>query len=286
MALMSDTLHAEGLTLRYGERTIVEDLDVSIPEGRITAVLGANACGKSTLLRGLAGLLPPSAGCVRLGDVDIHALAPKTLARRLGFLPQAVTAPVGVSVAELVARGRYPHQRLLQQWSPEDADAVNAALQATGVTALRDRRLDELSGGQRQRAWIAMLLAQQTPVMLLDEPTTYLDVAHQLEVLELCRRLNRDEGRTVVLVLHDLDQACRYADHLVVMRQGRILAEGAPAGVMTRELVADAFGLRALIHEHPVTGTPMIVPLESLASVDESRGDRPGGAPAGEEVRA
>lgn len=266
---MSDSLVAEGLTLRYDDRTIVDHLDVTLPEGRITVILGANACGKSTLLRGLARLLPPASGRVTLGGEDVRSFAPKALARRVGFLPQAATAPGGVTVAELVARGRYPHQRLLQQWSPEDADAVNRAMRSTGVAELRDRPVDELSGGQRQRAWIAMLLAQETPVMLLDEPTTYLDVAHQLEVLELCRRLNEEQGRTVVLVLHDLDQACRYADHLVVMREGRVLATGTPEQVMTTGLVAEAFGLEALVQRHPVTGTPMVVPIAPLPTADE-----------------
>ncbi|WP_067243443.1 ABC transporter ATP-binding protein [Microbacterium resistens] len=266
---MPDTLVAEGLTLRYDDRTILEDLHATLPEGRITVILGANACGKSTLLRGLARLLAPASGRVLLGGEDVRSLGPKALARRVGFLPQAATAPGGVTVAELVARGRYPHQRLLQQWSPEDADAVNRAMRSTGVAPLAGRSVDELSGGQRQRAWIAMLLAQETPVMLLDEPTTYLDVAHQLEVLELCRRLNREEGRTVVLVLHDLDQACRYADHLVVMREGRVLATGAPEAVMTAELIAVAFGLEALVQRHPVTGTPMIVPIAPLAPVGD-----------------
>ncbi|MEI3843884.1 MULTISPECIES: ABC transporter ATP-binding protein [unclassified Microbacterium] len=266
---MPDTLVAEGLTLRYDDRTILEDLHATLPEGRITVILGANACGKSTLLRGLARLLAPASGRVLLGGEDVRSLGPKALARRVGFLPQAATAPGGVTVAELVSRGRYPHQRLLQQWSPEDADAVNRAMRSTGVAALAGRPVDELSGGQRQRAWIAMLLAQETPVMLLDEPTTYLDVAHQLEVLELCRRLNRDEGRTVVLVLHDLDQACRYADHLVVMREGRVLATGAPEAVMTAELIAVAFGLEALVQPHPVTGTPMIVPIAPMAPVGD-----------------
>lgn len=266
---MPNSLVAEGLTLRYDDRTVVDHLDVTLPEGRITVILGANACGKSTLLRGLARLLTPASGRVLLGGDDVRSLAPKVLARRVGFLPQAATAPGGVTVAELVARGRYPHQRLLQQWSPEDAEAVNRALRSTGVAALRNRALDELSGGQRQRAWIAMLLAQETPVMLLDEPTTYLDVAHQLEVLELCRRLNREQGRTVVLVLHDLDQACRYADNLVVMREGRVLATGVPEQVMTTGLVAEAFGLEALVQRHPVTGTPMVVPISPLAPADE-----------------
>ncbi|MGO1853903.1 MAG: ABC transporter ATP-binding protein [Microbacteriaceae bacterium] len=266
---MPESLTAEGLTLRYDDRTVIENLDVTLTEGQVTVILGANACGKSTLLRGLARLLTPAKGRVLLGGKDVTSLAPKALARRVGFLPQAATAPGGVTVAELVARGRYPHQRLLQQWSPEDADAVNQAMRATGVAVLRDRPVDELSGGQRQRAWIAMLLAQETPVMLLDEPTTYLDVAHQLEVLELCRRLNQAERRTVVLVLHDLDQACRYADHLIVMHEGRVLSTGAPAEVMTSDLIAEAFGLDALVQQHPVTGTPMIVPIAPLTPTGE-----------------
>lgn len=267
--MTSNALVAEGLTLRYADRTVVDDLAVAIPEGKITVIIGANACGKSTLLRGLARLLSPSAGRVLLGGEDVRGFAPKALARRVGFLPQAASAPGGVTVAELVARGRYPHQRLLQQWSPADADAVNDALRATGVSALADRPIDELSGGQRQRAWIAMLLAQETPVMLLDEPTTYLDVVHQLEVLELCRRLNREQGRTVALVLHDLDQACRYADHLVVMREGRVIDAGSPDEVMSEGLIAEAFGLEAMVVPHPVTGTPMVVPIAPLASADE-----------------
>ncbi|WP_205879319.1 ABC transporter ATP-binding protein [Leucobacter triazinivorans] len=284
MALMTDSLEAQGLTLRYDRRTIVEELDVRLPEGRITVILGANACGKSTLLRGLARLLVPAEGRVLLDGTDVRELGPKALARRVGFLPQAASAPGGVTVAELVARGRYPHQRVLQQWSAEDADAVNDAMRATGVSALHDRPIDELSGGQRQRVWIAMLLAQQTSVMLLDEPTTYLDIAHQLEVLELCRRLNREEGRTVVLVLHDLDQACRYADHLVVMCDGRILDAGPPAGVMTERLIAEAFGLEALVQAHPVTGSPMIVPIAPIAPIAPISRDAPAAAGAAEAI--
>jgi iron complex transport system ATP-binding protein len=268
MALTQNSLEARELTLGYHEHTIIEALDVLIPEGRVTVIVGANACGKSTLLRGLARLLVPASGRVLLGGEDVRRMPPKVLARRVGFLPQTASAPDGVTVAELVARGRFPHQRLLQQWSPEDAAAVNAAMRATGVSGLRERAVDELSGGQRQRVWIAMLLAQQTPVMLLDEPTTYLDIAHQMEVLELCRRLNRAEARTVVLVLHDLDQACRYADHLIVMREGRILGSGSPADVMTEQVLAEAFGLRALVQPHPVTGTPMVVPIAPLDSTE------------------
>ncbi|QCQ16243.1 ABC transporter ATP-binding protein [Microbacterium sp. RG1] len=268
MAVIDNSLEARGLTLGYQTRTIVDRLDAVVPEGRVTVIVGANACGKSTLLRALAGLLIPSAGRILLGGEDVRGMSPKKLARRLGFLPQAASAPDGVTVAELVARGRFPHQRFLQQWSSDDADAVNGAMRATGVDGLRERAIDELSGGQRQRVWIAMLLAQQTPVMLLDEPTTYLDIAHQMEVLELCRRLNRIEQRTIVLVLHDLDQACRYADHLIVMRGGRILRSGAPAAVMSEEVVAEAFGLRALVQPHPVTGSPMVVPIAPVESID------------------
>ncbi|QTX04942.1 ABC transporter ATP-binding protein [Agromyces archimandritae] len=268
-------LTAESLELRYEQRTVATDLSVALPAGKVTAIVGPNACGKSTLLRAMARLLAPKAGRVLLDDRDVRRLSPKELAKRVGLLPQSSTAPGGLTVAELVARGRHPHQRMLQQWSAEDAAAVDRALAATSTAELADRPLAELSGGQRQRAWLALLLAQDTPVLLLDEPTTYLDIAHQLEVLELCHRLNREQGRTVALVLHDLEQACRYADHLVVMRDGTVLAAGAPREIMTEELIARAFGVRALVQENPVTGTPLIVPI---ASLDEAAGAAAGAA--------
>ncbi|KZE91886.1 ABC transporter ATP-binding protein [Microbacterium sp. TNHR37B] len=258
-------LRTHGLTTSYDGRQVLHGVDIAFPPSAVTVVLGANASGKSTLLRTLARLLPPTSGAVTLDGDDLRNLHAKALARRIGLLPQSSTAPPGITVGELVARGRYPHQRLLQQWSADDADAVTAAVTATGMEDLVNRPLDELSGGQRQRAWIALLLAQETPVLLLDEPTTYLDIAHQLDVLELIRDLNRTQGRTVVMVLHDLDQACRYADELIVLKDGRIVATGAPAEVMTAELVAHAFGIEAEVQPHPRTGHPMVLPIASLS---------------------
>lgn len=256
------------LTLSYDARTISRNLDVAIPRGKVTVIIGPNACGKSTLLRALARLLAPKHGTVLLDGDEIHRLAPKELARRLGLLPQSSVAPFGITVADLVARGRFPHQRLLQQWSRDDETAVDAAMRQTSITDLADQSVDELSGGQRQRVWIAMLLAQDPPVMLLDEPTTFLDVSHQLEVLELVRRLNRADGRTFALVLHDLNQACRFADHLIVMKSGRIAAQGDPRTVMSVELMRDVFGLEARIIADPVFDTPLVIPIASLAPVD------------------
>lgn len=258
-------LQTHGLTASYDGREVLRGVDISFPPGAVTVVLGANASGKSTLLRALARLLPPAGGAVTLDGDDLRTLPAKTLARRIGLLPQSSAAPPGITVGELVARGRYPHQRLLQQWSPTDARAVAAAVAATGVDDLIDRPLDELSGGQRQRAWIALLLAQETPLMLLDEPTTYLDIAHQLEVLELIRDLNRAQGRTIVMVLHDLDQACRYADELIVLKDGAVVAAGEAAAVMTADLIAHAFGIEADVQPHPRTGHPMVLPIASLA---------------------
>jgi iron complex transport system ATP-binding protein len=258
-------LRAAGLRLSYGGDDVVRGVDLAVPIGRITVVVGANACGKSTLLRGLARLLAPRAGTVHLDGKEITRRPTRDVATRLGILPQAPVAPEGLTVADLVARGRHPHQRWFRQWSTEDQAAVAAALAATATTDLADRVVDELSGGQRQRAWIAMALAQGTPIMLLDEPTTYLDMCHQVEVLDLLAQLNTDEGRTVVLVLHDLNQACRYAHHLVAMKEGRIVAEGAPSDVVTEDLVREVFGLDTRIVPDPVAGTPLVVPIGRLA---------------------
>ena len=255
------TLGAERLTLGYGDRKVVRDLTVTIPTGRVTVVVGANACGKSTLLRGLARLLAPSDGAVLLDGKDITSLATRDVARVLGLLPQSPIAPEGITVADLVGRGRYPHQGWFRQWTPDDDAAVADALAQTGVLDLAGRSVDELSGGQRQRVWIAMALAQRTDLLLLDEPTTFLDVAHQVEVLDLLADLNRDLGRTIVMVLHDLNLAARYADHLVAMKDGRIVAEGAPADVVTEETVAEVFGLASRVVPDPVSGTPMVVPI-------------------------
>jgi iron complex transport system ATP-binding protein len=253
-------LRAERLTLAYDERAVVHELDLVIPRGRITAVVGANGCGKSTLLRALARLLAPRAGAVLLEGRAIGRLPTREVAKRLGLLPQSPVAPDGLTVEDLVARGRYPHQRLFRQWSRQDEAAVEDALAATGTAGLRGRPLDVLSGGQRQRAWIAMTLAQQTEIVLLDEPTTFLDLAHQIEVLDLLAELVAEHGRTVVMVLHDINQACRYADHLVAMRDGRVHTTGSPADVVDAALVQEVFGLPARVIEDPETGTPLCLP--------------------------
>ncbi|PWG63135.1 ABC transporter ATP-binding protein [Spiribacter halobius] len=256
-------LRARDLALGYDGRLVVEGLDLALPPARITVIVGPNACGKSTLLRALARLLRPRRGAALLDGHAVHRLPTRALARRLGLLPQAPSAPEGLTVEDLVARGRFPHQRVFRYWSPEDAQAVAEALADTEMEALRDRPVDELSGGQRQRAWIAMTLAQQTEILLLDEPTTFLDIAHRLEVLELLRRLNRERGRTIVMVLHDLNEAARHADHLVAMRAGRILAEGPPGEVVTPALVERVFGIASRVIPDPVTGTPLVVPVRS-----------------------
>ncbi|MFC7375278.1 SIP domain-containing protein [Brachybacterium sp. GCM10030267] len=257
MALIS----AQHLHLAYDRREIVHDLSLSLPEGRITVIVGANGCGKSTVLRGLSRLMPPRHGSVVLDGKDIHSLRGKDLARRLGLLPQSPIAPDGVTVRELVSRGRFPHQGLLPQWSEDDELAVREALTATRTDELADQRVEELSGGQRQRVWIAMALAQQTEVLLLDEPTTFLDLTHQLDVLDVVRELNRTRGTTVALVLHDLNLAARYADHLVAVKDGRIHSEGPPAGVITEQMVREVFTLDSRIVPDQVTGTPMVLPL-------------------------
>ncbi|MGV9806838.1 ABC transporter ATP-binding protein [Micromonospora chersina] len=253
-------LVGEALTLGYDRRTVAEDLTVAVPDGSFTVIIGPNACGKSTLLRALARLLRPAKGTVLLDGADIHRRPARQVARTLGLLPQSATAPDGLTVAELVSRGRYPHQGLLRQWSREDERVVDRAMADTGVADLAGRPVDELSGGQRQRVWIAMALAQQTPLLLLDEPTTYLDIAHQVEVLDLCARLHEEQGRTLVAVLHDLHQAARYATHLVALRDGRVVAAGDPRRIVTTELVEEVFGLPCRIIEDPETGTPLVLP--------------------------
>ncbi|WP_328392877.1 ABC transporter ATP-binding protein [Streptomyces sp. NBC_00390] len=254
-------LRAEDLTLSYDQRTVATGLGVDVPDHSFTVIIGPNACGKSTLLKALARMLKPRSGQVCLDGAAIASYRSREVARRLGLLPQSSTAPGGITVGDLVARGRYPHQRLLKQWSAEDETAVTEAMRQTGVLELAERPVDDLSGGQRQRVWLSMVLAQQTPILLLDEPTTYLDIAHQVEVLELCASLHARKGHTIVAVLHDLNQACRYATHLVVMRAGgEVAAEGDPATIMTAELVEDVFGLPCRIIDDPETGTPLMVP--------------------------
>ncbi|MFF1529168.1 ABC transporter ATP-binding protein [Cellulomonas sp. NPDC058312] len=255
-------LRADGLTLRYDRRTVSEDLSLAVPDGSFTVIIGPNACGKSTLLRAMSGLLPPAAGRVLLDGAPLTSYPARERARRLAFLPQSMAAPEGITVAELAARGRFAHQGLLRRHSAADADAVDRALAATGTADLADRRLDELSGGQRQRAWIAMVLAQDTPLILLDEPTTYLDITHQLEVLTLLHRLHRT-GRTVVAVLHDLHLAARYATHLVAMKDGRVVAQGRPEDVVTGALVREVFALDGTVVADPVTGAPLVVPADT-----------------------
>jgi iron complex transport system ATP-binding protein len=255
------SLRAQDLSVAYDQRTVIRDLNLEIPAGQVTAIVGPNACGKSTLLRALARLLAPTAGAVLLDGEEIHRMRTKEVARRLGLLPQQPVAPEGLSVEDLVGRGRYPHQRFMQQFSDEDEAQIEWALEVTATTPLRRRPLDELSGGQRQRVWIAMALAQDTGVLLLDEPTTFLDLAHQVDVLELVSELNEGSGKTIVLVLHDLNQACRYAHHLIALKDGEVWARGNPADVISAELVESVFGLRVAVVPDPVEGTPMCVPI-------------------------
>ncbi|WP_045731783.1 ABC transporter ATP-binding protein [Pseudarthrobacter chlorophenolicus] len=258
-------LNAKDLTLKYDQRCVVDGLSVEIPEGRVTMIVGANACGKSTLLRGLSRLLKPAGGAVTLDGKDIHTRPARELARTLGLLPQHPTAPDGITVRDLVGRGRYPHQGFFRSWSAGDLSthdlAVQRALEATETLALAERNVDELSGGQRQRVWIAMALAQETEVLLLDEPTTYLDLAHQVEVLDLVTDLNRRRGTTVAIVLHDLNLAARYADNVIAMKAGAVVAEGTPREVVTEELVRSVFNLESRVIPDPVTGTPLIIPI-------------------------
>ena len=254
-------LEAQGLTLKYDHRCVVDRLSIRIPEGRVTMIVGANACGKSTLLRGLSRLLKPASGAVTLDGKDIHVRPARELARTLGLLPQHPAAPDGITVRDLVGRGRYPHQGLFRGWSENDEAAVQRALESTGTLDLAGREVDELSGGQRQRAWIAMALAQETDVLLLDEPTTYLDLAHQVEVLDLVTDLNRTRGTTVAIVLHDLNLAARYADHVIAMKTGAVTAAGTPGEVVTEGLVSDVFGLQSRVIPDPVSGTPLIIPI-------------------------
>jgi ABC-type cobalamin/Fe3+-siderophores transport system ATPase subunit len=259
-------LRADRLVVSYGSRQVLPGVDLSLPDGRITAIVGPNGCGKSTLLRAFARVLAPGAGAVLLDGEPIHRMPTRRVAQQVGLLPQSNVVPEQLSVEELVARGRYPHRGAFGRWTGHDQAVVDDAMEATGTTEFRSRLVDELSGGQRQRAWIAMVLAQETPVLLLDEPTTYLDLAHRLEVLRLLRTLNVGRGVTVAMVLHDLDEASRYADHLVAMRDGRLVAQGPPTEVVTPELVHDVFGVHCLTVPDPVTGTPLVVPVEPAAS--------------------
>jgi iron complex transport system ATP-binding protein len=276
-AAVRHTLATERLRLAYEQREVVADLSLAIPPAQVTAIVGANACGKSTLLRGLARLLKPKGGVVHLDGADIHRLPTKEVATRMAMLPQSPSAPEGITVADLVGRGRYPHQTWLRQWTTADEEAVATAMAATEIVDLAARSVDELSGGQRQRAWIAMALAQDSPIMLLDEPTAFLDLAHQVEILDLLADLNQRDGRTIVLVLHDLNHACRYSHQLVAMRGGAIVAQGRAHEVVTEELVQDVFGLRCRVVPDPLSHNPMVIPIGRHLNVGTAANREPVG---------
>ena len=253
-------LATQGLTCGYGNRVIIENMNVRIPDGKVSVIIGANGCGKSTLLKTLARLLSPSAGTVLLDGRAIRDIPTKKLARRLGLLPQSSLVPDGIRVCELVARGRFPYQQFMRGLQEEDYAAASEAMELMGVADLRDRPVDALSGGQRQRVWIAMALAQQTDVLLLDEPTTYLDIAYQVEILDLLAELNRTRGTTVAMVLHDINLSARYADYMFALKAGRLVREGTPREVVTADLIREVFDLDALVMEDPVAGTPLVIP--------------------------
>lgn len=261
---MTNELKTNHLTIGYDDRIIVKDLSLNIPIGKVTAIVGANGCGKSTILKTIARLLPPKHGHVLLNGKRIHTLSTKDVATQLAILPQNPVAPDGLTVAELVAYGRYPHQKAFSTHSKEDFDIIHWAIEATGLTAFENKLVDELSGGQRQRAWIALALAQKTPILLLDEPTTFLDMGHQLEVLKLVRSLNESQHRTIVMVVHDLNHATRFADHLVCIKDGEIYAQGHPIEVLTDDMLKDVFQIEASILIEPKTGLPVCIPTECI----------------------
>ncbi len=266
--MTTHSLSASDLCAGYGESLILEGLSLAVPPARITAIVGANACGKSTLLRTMSRLISPRRGHVLLDGRSVHVIPTRELARTLGLLPQSPIAPEGITVADLVSRGRHPHQGVFARWTRQDDEAVAAALEATKTTDLAERPVDELSGGQRQRVWIAMALAQQTDILLLDEPTTFLDISHQVEVLDLLTDLNRQRGTTIVMVLHDLNLAARYADHLVAMAGGRLRVSGPPEEVLTEGMVRDVFGLESRIITDPTSGRPIMLPIGRHHSAD------------------
>lgn len=259
---MTAPLQVINATLGYENHTVSQALNLEIPDRSFTVILGPNACGKSTLLRSLARLLPTQQGSVLLDGQEIATLPSRAVARRLGLLPQSSVAPEGITVRDLVSRGRFPHQKMLRQWSPEDDRAIDKALAATGVTTLASRKVDSLSGGQRQRVWISLVLAQETPLLLLDEPTTFLDITHQLEILNLCRDLHATGDYTLVAVLHDLNLAFRYASHLIVMKNGAVVAKGRPEDIVTAELIEEVYQINCICMPDPVNGRPMIIPTE------------------------
>lgn len=254
-------LSAEELSLSYGSVQIIKNINLEVPEGKFSIIIGSNGCGKSTILRSLARLLTPQKGTIYLDGKEIHRQSSKEVAKKLAILPQSPEAPEDITVKELCYYGRHPHKGLFSRQSPEDHAIVDSALSATGMEEFSDRTLDQLSGGQRQRAWISMALAQETDLLLLDEPTTYLDLAHQIEILELLRDLNVKYGRTIIMVLHDLNQAAKYADHLISIVNGSIYKEGSPEIVFTKEMIKDVFGVDCCIIENPVDQTPLCIPV-------------------------
>ena len=257
---MAQAIAAEKLTLSYGDTIIIKELDIEIPKGEVTVFIGGNGCGKSTLLRSIARLLKPQTGSILLEGEAISKLSTKEIARKMAILPQSPAAPEGLTVLQLVKQGRYPYQSWLKQWSEEDEEKVTSALMATGIGHLKDRTVDSLSGGQRQRAWIAMTLAQDTDIILLDEPTTYLDMTHQIEILDLLYELNEKEGRTILMVLHDLNLACRYAHNIVAIKDQKIFAQGKPEIVVNCGLVKNVFGMDCEVTIDPLFGTPLCIP--------------------------
>ncbi|MFF2911368.1 ABC transporter ATP-binding protein [Paenibacillus sp. NPDC057934] len=262
---MSERLNTEQLSIGYSEATIVKGLNLTLPTGKITALVGANGSGKSTILKTMARIMKPKSGSVMLDGKSIHNLSTKEVARQLAILPQNPTAPDGLTVAELVSYGRYPHQKGFGTLTPEDRTIISNAIAETGMSDFHDRPIDRLSGGQRQRAWIAMALAQETDILFLDEPTTFLDMAHQLEVLQLLQKLNEEKGRTIIMVVHDLNHASRYAQHMVAIKSGTVISEGAPADVMTTPVLREVFGIEADIMPDPRTGVPLCLPYELAA---------------------
>lgn len=255
------SLSTQKLSIGYQQRQVIDSLDLVLPSAKVSVLIGSNGCGKSTLLKAMARLLTPESGTVILDGMDIHASNTVQIARKMAILPQTPVAPEGVTVRQLVSLGRFPYQNWLRQWSKDDEQQVDEALRLTGTETLQFRPVDALSGGQRQRVWIAMTLAQSTPTLLLDEPTTYLDLAHQIEILELLHGLNQQQGKTIVMVLHDLNLACRYADHLVAVRNGRVYDAGAPKDIMTETLVKDVFNLHCRIIDDPFFHTPLCIPF-------------------------
>ncbi|MBP1782437.1 ABC transporter ATP-binding protein [Micromonospora chalcea] len=279
---MTALLSTRDLVVGYEGRTVLDGLDLDLPADTFTVIVGPNACGKSTLLRTMARLLTPRRGAVLLDGAAIRDLPTRDVARRLGVLPQSPLVPEGITVADLVGRGRQPYQRWWRQWSTEDGRAVEEAMRLADVAGLADRAVDTLSGGQRQRVWIAMTLAQDTDALLLDEPTTYLDLAHQVEVLDLLHRLRAERGRTVVAVLHDLNQAARYAGHLIAMRDGAVVAAGEPREILTADLVRDVFGLDCVVVPCPVSGAPLVVPALTQTSAVPAATPATAGVPVGD----